>query len=44
MAINFPSTSGQPTQLFTLAKIKEAMVASADFASFKAYIEGLVDD
>ena len=37
-------SAGQPTQLFTLAKIKEAMVASADFASFKAYIEGLVDD
>ena len=36
--------AGQPTQLFTVAKIKEVMLASADFATFKANIEALLDD
>ena len=36
--------AGQPTQLFTVAKIKEVMQASADFAAFKTNIEALLDD
>ena len=33
-----------PTQLISIAKIKEIMTASADFGTFKSNIEALVDD
>jgi len=37
-------TAQATTQVFTLAKIKEVMAASADFGQFKANIDALVDD
>ena len=33
-----------PTQVFTLAKIKQAVNASNTFAEFKTFIENLVDN
>ena len=33
-----------PTQVFTLAKIKEAVAASTTFAEFRTFIENLVDN
>ena len=39
-----PPGPATPTQVFTLAKIKEAVAASNTFAEFKTFIENLVDN